>query len=205
MASHLCWFKYYVSSIDFQMEAERFMENYGHNFEPIPGVSDKDGNILFYEWNNPYFCESEIYQKYRNKWNDCQGYPGLYLTCKNRAGKNALNKLTSRFWRPYFTEKKSGEQVFALAFALWWGLYDDQILQIDSANGSQAENVLNYFLCNPEERDLPQDFPSRYLHMGTYLVWHHGDAKNNAVWIADFNPIPEAELTDTMIESKRIK
>ena len=184
----LKWLQYYVSSTDFQLDTNSFMEAYGHLFEPIPGPPQKDGTPSFYEWNIPYFCESEIYKKYEEKLDSCQGYPGLNLSCKSRDGRNAWSRLTPKFLHPYFTAETSPEQVFTLCFGLWWGLYLDQIILLAQVDSAHTRSALNYFICNPEECTLPPNLSTPYYHRGRYKLWLYGTSNEKSFWVEDFNP-----------------
>lgn len=117
--------EYYLSSDEWEYELASFFDDFRHYYVP---------NEEVFAMKNGEPVKSDVYQQYEQKLTAAGGcFYDVHLT-------------QSQFQK-YFDVRYSPNQRFAVLFALWWGLTDEQIRRI--ANLKQKKfclSWLDYFL-----------------------------------------------------------
>lgn len=178
MPQYRDWLRIYADSDSFQGMISCFLNENGHAVDSAPLFENTACYYLYY---------SDIYLRCYERLDHSQGdraQPSYWI---NRLPTKVISIPS------YFTRRKNEYQLFALTYALWWGLNDAQIQAIDSTPKSLCLDALNYFLCNPEVTELPQPeilddlkiSPKRFLRRCS-----DGDPQKES-WIIDFDPYAE--------------
>lgn len=97
----------------------------------------------------------------------------LYRRCEERVKKNSgfCISLSDLQIQRYFSDTYSENQRFAIIYALWFGLNDIQVRNLQRHKKATWE-LLQYYLCNPDRTDVLLFNPNAYAnnYKGSYYI-----------------------------------
>lgn len=168
------WIRFYLDAeCHFSYTAMDFFEEYSHT-------------INTYQLRQPgsdcQYC-SKIYCDYLARVEKSQGCLSSLM----------YGKINYDHFQRFLTEDFTERHLFALAFAYWWNMAENQkriLAETTNENDwRKSWDILNYFLCNSEKEALPplKELKAFRYH-GTYLCWRVNDIPENGTWIEVEHP-----------------